>query len=243
VDEDGLGQIWGDTARGAVRFDPKTGEFREFLSMTQPGSTYGATGDRNGNGWWTQIGIDVIGHVDARTGKVSEITLPAPHQWFLQEGDFSAEDMQVYAGRGRGLQGPRRPASDKTSGDVWVPNYSGNNLMRINIDTRKTTFYPAPRAGLNPYMAGVDSRHQVWVSLQGGDEVARFDPKTETWTLYSWPSRGTGLRNLGVVDHGGVVQVVGAYFNGARVGRMVMRTVQEVQALRTQVEASTRARR
>ena len=31
-------------------------------------------------------------------------------------------------------------------------------------------------------MAGVDSRHQVWVSLQGGDEVARFDPKTETET-------------------------------------------------------------
>ena len=243
VDEDGHGQIWGDTATGAVRFNPKTGEFREFKSLTQPGSTYGATGDRDGNGWWTQIGIDVVGHADVRTGKVSEITLPSTHV-FLQPGDFSAEDVKAYMTRGRGMQGPRRPASDKKGSDVWVPNYSGNNLMRINIETMKTTFYPAPRTGLNPYMAATDSSHNVWVSFQGGDQVGRFNPKTEQWTLYSWPSRGTGLRNLSVVEHEGVVQVVGAYFNGARVGRIVMRGEKELQAIRTRVqEASARAQR
>jgi len=115
---------------------------------------------------------------------------------------------------------------------VWVPNYSGQNLMRINIDTMKTTFYPAPRVGMNPYMAAVDSGHNVWVSFLNGDEVGKFDPKTEKWTLYSWPSRGTALRHLGLVDHNSVVQVVGAYFNAARIGRMVMRTQRDVQALR-----------
>jgi len=35
-----------------------------------------------------------------------------------------------------------------------------------------------------------------------------------------------------MVDHNGVVQIVGAYFNAARVGRMVMRTERDVQALR-----------
>ena len=142
------------------------------------------------------------------------------------------------------MQGPRRPAADKKSSDVWVPNYSGNNLMRINIETLKTTFYPAPRTGLNPYMAATDSSHNVWVSFQGGDQVGRFNPKTEQWTLYSWPSRGTGLRNLSVVEHEGVVQVVGAYFNGARVGRIVMRGERELQATRTRAqEASARTQR
>jgi streptogramin lyase len=228
VAEDGRGQIWGDSSTGTVRFNPKTGEWREFTSLT-PGFTYGAVGDRDGNGWWAQFGIDVVGHGDARTGTVSEIKLPpATHAFpFLQEGDFSAEDLKMLS-----RQRPRRPGADPNGADVWVPNYSGQNLMRINIETMKTTFYPAPRVGLNPYMAAVDASHNVWVSFQGGDEVGKFDPKTEKWTaLYSWPSRGTDLRHLGLVDHNGIVQVVGAYYNAARVGRMVMRTERDVQAL------------
>ena len=133
-------------------------------------------------------------------------------------------------------QRPRRPAADVNGVDVWVPNFSGNNLMRINADTMTTTYYPAPRVGMNPYMAAGDSSHNVWVSFLGGDEVGKFDPRTEEWTLYSWPSRGTALRNLGMVDHNGIVQVVGAYFNAARVGRMVMRTERDMQALRTRAQ-------
>ena len=238
VDEDGQGHIWGDTATGAVRFNPTTGEFREFKSLMQPGSTYGATGDRDGNGWWAQIGIDVVGHGDIKIDKSSEIKLASTRPPFLQEGDFSEEDWKIYASRGRGLQGPRRPAADKKTSDVWVPNYSGNNLMRIDIDTLKTTYYPLPRVGLSPYMSAVDNSHNVWTSLQGGDEVAKFDPTTERWSFYAWPSRGTGLRNLAVVDRNGVLEIIGAYFNGNRVGRMVMRTQKDVQALKARVDAA-----
>ena len=229
VDEDGQGHIWGNTATGAIRFNPTTGEFTDFKSLTQPGSTYGATADRDGNGWWAQIGIDVVGSGDTNTGTSSEIMLPATRPQFLQASDFSAEDWQLYASRGRGLQGPRRPAGDMQTSDVWVPNYSGNNLMRINIETLNTTFYPLPRVGLNPYMAAVDNSHNVWVSLQGGDEVGEFEPDTERWSFYAWPSRGTGLRNLAVVDRNGVVEIIGAYFNANRVGRMVMRARKDLQ--------------
>ena len=76
VAEDGQGKIWGDTSTGAVTFNPKTGEWRGFSSVTQPGFTYGAAGDRDGNGWWTQFGLDIVGHADVKTGKVSEIKLP-----------------------------------------------------------------------------------------------------------------------------------------------------------------------
>ena len=227
VAEDGQGQIWGDSLTGAVRFNPATGDWRAYESLTLPGFTYGAAGDRTGDGWWAQFGNDVVGHANVETGAVSEIVLPPPTFDFLQDGDLSAEDRKRLA-----RQRPRRPAADVNGVDVWVPNFSGNNLMRINTDTMKTTYYPAPRVGMNPYMAAVDSSHNVWVSFLGGDEVGQFDPNTEQWTLYSWPSRGTALRNLGMVDHDGVVQVIGAYFNAARVGRMVMRTERDVQTLR-----------
>ena len=234
VAEDGTGQIWGDMSTGALRFNPKTGEWREFTSLT-PGMTYGAVGDRDGNGWWAQFGSDGVGYVDVETGNVSEIKLPPSTYGFLQEGDLSAEDLEVLS-----RQRPRRLAADLNGTDVWVPNFSGNNLLRIDTETMKTTFYPAPRVGMNPYQAAVDGDHNVWVSFQGGDEVGKFDPNTERWTLYSWPSRGTALRNLGLVDHNGVVQVIGAYYNAARVGRMVMRTERDVRALRSMVVSELR---
>ena len=82
---------------------------------------------------------------------------------------------------------------------------------------------------MNPYMAGVAGDHDVWVSLQGGDEVAKLDRESGEWSFYAWPSRGTGLRNLAVVQRAGHLEVIGAYFNANRIGRMVMRTRAEVQ--------------
>jgi streptogramin lyase len=241
VDEDAQGQIWASTAMGALRFDPTTRTFTEFRSLTS-GSSYGVAADRDGNGWWTQINIDIVGHSDIKTGKSFEIRLPPNPHPFLKEGDLSAEDLKAYGPRGTGAQAPRRPAADKNGDDIWIPNYSGQNLLRINSRTLKTTYYPAPVFGLNPYMTAVDNSHNVWMSLQGGDQIARFNPKTEKWTLYSWPSRGTGLRTFALLDQDGELQVVGAYFNGNRVGRMVMRTEQDLQVLKTQVQTTARAR-
>ena len=144
---------------------------------------------------------------------------------------MTAEDLKQVA-----RQRPRRPGADRAGADVWVPNFSGQSVMRINIDTMKTTLYPAPRMGMNPYMAAIDTSHNAWVSFTNADEVGKFDPTTEKWTMYSWPSRGTDLRHLGMVDHNGVVQVIGAYYTSARVGRMVMRTEQDVQTLRARVQ-------
>ena len=110
-----------------------------------------------------------------------------------------------------------------------MPNYAGNNLLRIDVDTLETTYYPLPREAMNPYMAGVDADHDVWVSLQGGDEVAKLDRESGEWSLYAWPSWGTGFRNLAVVERAERVEVIGAYFNANRIGRMVTGRRAEVQ--------------
>ncbi len=54
-----------------MRFDPTTETFTEFKSLTYKtpngtGTTYGAAGDRDGNGWWAEMTIDTIGHADAQ---------------------------------------------------------------------------------------------------------------------------------------------------------------------------------
>src|SRR5437879_1096650 len=83
LDVDGKGFIWASAPDGAVRFDPKEEKFADFKSL-QPynnpkgtGMTYGAAGDRDGNGWWTQMALDTIGRGDPATGKVTEVKLPS----------------------------------------------------------------------------------------------------------------------------------------------------------------------
>src|SRR5688500_10558727 len=80
MDVDGQGKIWASAPEGAVRFDPATETFTAYRSVTSKSpkgtvATYGAAGDRDGNGWWAQMAIDTIGTVNVKTGEVSEIRL------------------------------------------------------------------------------------------------------------------------------------------------------------------------
>ena len=48
-----------------MTWDPQTERFTEFKSLAYKtargtGMTYGAAGDRDGNGWWTQMAFDII---------------------------------------------------------------------------------------------------------------------------------------------------------------------------------------
>ena len=85
---------------------------------------------------------------------------------------------------------------------------------------------------MNPYEIDVDSKHGVWVSIQNGDEIAHYDPVTGRWTLYTWPTRGTAQRQNNVVERSGVLEVIAAAGPSTRLSRMVMRTPQEIEALR-----------
>ena len=80
VDHDGKGRIWSSAPDGALRFDPETETFTEFKSITfrtpnGTGVTYGAAGDRDGNGWWAEMTLDIIGKGDSATGKSHELRL------------------------------------------------------------------------------------------------------------------------------------------------------------------------
>jgi streptogramin lyase len=242
-DEDGLGNIWSSTLTGAIRFDRKTQQFTQFTALTQAGLfAYGAAGDRDGNGWWTEINVDIIGHSDIKTGATHEITVPPNTTTFLQPGDVTPDDLTWYGWEIPGWnpfpsrapfgeQMPRRLAADHDGDSVWVPDNAAQNLLQINIDTLQTTFYTMPRPALRPYMAVVDNGHDVWMNLLGSDEFAKFDPKNSQWTFYSWPNRGTGTRGFHILERGGVLQVSAAFFDASTVAKAVFRTKQDVDAL------------
>jgi hypothetical protein len=81
VDYDGKGMIWASSPDGALRFDPATERFTEYKSVTfktanGTGTTYGAAGDRNGNGYWAEMTLDIIGIGTALRQFVGNQTLP-----------------------------------------------------------------------------------------------------------------------------------------------------------------------
>ena len=237
VDADGDGKIWGGTRYGSIWFDPDTEEWKHLQNVTPAdGFTYGMTGDADGNGWWSQFNAERVVKGDPRTGESTEFIMRPP--WMAdRENVMTPADRTFYESVGAlnwgginsvpGAQAPRRLGADRNGDTVWVPNYLGMNLAKINIRTHETTYYPLPING-NPYFVVVDKNHQVWANLLSDDRVVKLDPATEEWTIYQLPSIGCETRNIAVDDIRGDIWVPCA--RTSRVARLQFRTAAEVAA-------------
>lgn len=246
VDFDVRGFIWVTSRRGVLRFNPETRRFdHDFRSPTFAdngiGVTYGIAVDRDGNAWWTQINIDRVDKADPNTGKVHAFKVPSRPS--LAGAVFTKEDKQLYSLAGVELtdfsglysQGPRRMGADRRSDAVWVCNYWGGDVMKVDIHSMRTTFYRYPTPESAPYDAVVDNEHNVWVNLTNGDSVAKLDPSTGKWTEYPLPSRGIALRHIALSERNGVKQIYVGYTRNSRVARLSFRSEQDLQALAARV--------
>jgi streptogramin lyase len=244
VDVDGKGKIWATTGPGAVRFDPDKEEFTEFKSPIYKnsdgiGNTYGLAADGDGNGWWAQMNMDTIGKTDIKSGKVTQIKLPpVPGQMDLATN----EERKVYAAAGSTwntampwAEGPRRMGADKNGHVVWVCDWWGGSLAKIDTRSLKVTMIPLPRPdALQPYQAQVDSNHNVWINLMNADEVVKFDPKSSKWVEYPFPTLGAETRYVSLLERDGGIQVILPYSRARKVARMTLRSEKELQSLKAQ---------
>ena len=245
VDYDGKGRIWASAPDGALRFDPATQTFTEFKSITYKtpngtGVTYGAAADRDGNGYWAEMVLDIIGKGNAATDKPEEIRLtpvqaeldrlkPEERQFYqtFVQPDFNAP--MPFA------QGPRRMGTDKNADVLWVGDSWGGNLARIDTHTGATTYVALP-GDRQPYHVAVDRNHNVWTNLWGSDQVARYDPASGQWTLFDLPTRGAEPRYISLFEGNGVTQVVIPYFRARKVAIMTLRSEQDLDALRARAQ-------
>jgi streptogramin lyase len=249
VDVDGKGKIWASAADGVLRFDPETKQFTEFKSprFKTPhgtGVTYGVAADRDGNGWWAQMALDVVNMADANAGKVVPIEIPpvasetaglSPEEKALFDG-FAQLDFNTPFPWG---QGPRRMGADKNGDVVWVCDFFGGNLARIDTHTRQVTLVPVPDSGVQyPYHAAVDRNHNVWVNMMNSDQVMRYDPRNGAFTFFDLPTLGAEMRYLSLHERDdGRVQVVLPEFRPMKIGVMTPRSEAEIEALKQRLAA------
>jgi streptogramin lyase len=252
VDVDGKGKIWASTFHGASRFDPVTKQFTEYKSPTFKntdgiGNTYGLTADGEGNGWWAEMNLDMVAKTDLETGKVIEIKIP-PVPGIREM--FSPEEAKAYDAGGSTwnsatpwAEGPRRMGADKQGHVVWVCDWWGGSLAKIDTQTLKVNMIPLPRPDVQqPYQAAVDKDHNVWINLMNSDEVIKFDPKNSKWTEYPFPTLGAETRYISLLEHDGKMEIILPYSRARRVARMTVRSKEEIQALKQQVQQQEQAR-
>ena len=243
MDVDGQGKIWASAPEGAVRFDPATETFTAYRSVTSKSpkgtvATYGAAGDRDGNGWWAQMAIDTIGMVNVKTGEISEIRL-AP---IKAEMDRFAHDRAFYesfsdAGFSVPIPwslGPRRMGTDKNADVLWVGNSWGASLTRINTKTKETTIIPLPNPALQAYHLTVDSRHNAWGNLWTSDQLFKYDPAANRFTMFDLPVHGTESRHISHLERNGQVHVVIPVYRANQMGVMTVRSEADLRSLRAQ---------
>jgi streptogramin lyase len=245
VDYDGKGRIWSSAPDGALRFDPNTGTFTEYKSVTYKtangtGVTYGAAADRDGNGYWAEMTLDIIGRSADENGKAMEIKL-APVKEELERIPpevskfYQTYNQPDFNGPLPFAQGPRRMGTDKNADVLWIGNSWGANLARIDTRTLETTYVPLP-GQQQPYHVHVGKDHSAWTNLWGADRVIRYDPKTSTWTAFDLPTRGAEPRYVSLHEEDGKTQVVLPYFRARKVAVMTLRSEAEIAALKTQAE-------
>ena len=247
MDVDGKGKIWASAPDGALRFDPVTEKFMAFKSITPyqnpkgTNMTYGAAGDRDGNGWWAEMPMDAIGHGDAATGEVSEVKLTPVKAWMdrmpAEERDFYENFNEMSFNTAiPWSEGPRRMGTDKNADILWVGNSWGSSLDRVNTKTREVAMIPMPDPTMQPYHVAVDSHHDVWGDLWTNDRIYRYDPGINQWTLFELPVHGTEIRHISLLERDGKLQVVMPVYRTSQMGVMTIRSETEMAALRAQAK-------
>lgn len=235
------GYVWMSSDKGALRFDPTTNTFQEFRSVTQrPGSqTYGVAVDADGNGWWAQMAIDIVGRSDIKTGKSAEVPLPPVREKY---DHISSADRKFYETADSSWnstypwsQGPRRLGADRDGNSVWVAASWGDNLVEIDIKTNRVTYHPTPIPHSHIYDTVVDKNGMVWTNLMATDRVAKFNPKTKAWVEYQIPTHGSETRYVAVDNTKDRVEVWLPAGKASRMVRFQFRTQEETAALQAQL--------
>jgi virginiamycin B lyase len=175
VDPNGK-MVWSTTRNRIVGLNIQTKQFvaydmPHFVATGKNPGGYGIDVAGDGGVWFAEREANKIGRLDPATGKIDEYPTPG-------------EDI------------PRRMGAD-WEGNIWVCFHETGKLVKIDHKTRRMTFYQPPTQNPGTYHAVADSKNKViWVTLQTSDKIARFDPKTETWTEFSLPIVESDARRI-----------------------------------------------
>jgi virginiamycin B lyase len=169
------GKVWtqNNGFAGVHRVDLKTGQWETwepFKEAPVGHNIYDVISDSQNNAWFTDIGRETIGRIDAKTKQVTLYETPTKSS------------------------GPRRGIMDAQD-RIWFGQYRGNRIAMF--DTRAERFQewemPTPWAG--PYDVALDKNSEAWTGSMLNDRVVRLNTRTGRMVEYLLP-RTTNIRRV-----------------------------------------------
>src|SRR5215475_7103343 len=173
------GKVWMNSVGipGVRRMELATQKFETFAPFAdfpkgQEHSVYGIKADSQNNLYFMDFSADLIGRIDAKTGKYTFFKTPTPNS------------------------NPRRGYIDPQD-RLWFTEYRANKLAMFDTRTEKFTEWELPTAYTFPYDVIPDKNGELWTAGMSNDRVVRLDPKTGQATEYQLP-RFTNFRRVWV---------------------------------------------
>ena len=146
--------------------------FRDFPKGGAQHSVYGIKANSKNNLFFFDFGADLVGKIDAQSGKVTFYKTPTPNS------------------------NPRRGYMDAQD-RLWFTEYRANKIAMLDTKTEKFTEWALPTAFSYPYDVIPDKNGELWTAGMSNDRVVRLDPKSGKSTEYQLP-HNTNVRRVWV---------------------------------------------
>jgi streptogramin lyase len=169
------GKVWAQNNgfAGVHRVDLATGNWETwepYKDSPQGHNIYDVISDSQNNAWFTDIGRETIGRIDAKTGEIKLYSTPTKSS------------------------GPRRGMMDAED-RIWFGQYRGNRIAMFDTRTLQFQEWEVPTPWSGPYDVAVDKNGEAWTGSMLNDRVTRLNPKTGEFVEYLLP-RPTNIRRV-----------------------------------------------
>jgi virginiamycin B lyase len=167
------GKVWLQDAGTytVLRLDLKSGKFEVFAPYAIPRpNIYDVISDSQNNAYFTVMGKEHIGRIDAKTGKITLHQTPT-------------------AG-----SGPRRGMIDP-EGRLWFGENRGDRIGMFDTKTEQFKEWAPPTPWSWPYDVTADKNGEAWSGGEFTDTVQRLNPRTGEFVEYLLP-RFTNIRRV-----------------------------------------------
>jgi streptogramin lyase len=167
------GKVWLQDAGTytVLRLDLKSDKFEAFAPFAIPRpNIYDVISDPQNNVYFTVLGKEDIGRIEAGTGKI-----------MLRQTPMAGS-------------GPRRGMLDR-EGRLWFGENRGDRIGMFDTKTGQFKEWPAPTPGSWPYDVTGDKNGEAWGGGEFTDTVQRLNPRTGEFVEYLLP-RFTNIRRV-----------------------------------------------
>ena len=169
------GKLWtqNNGFAGVHRVDLKSGKWETwepFKDSPRGHNIYDVIADSQNNAYFTDIGREHIGRIDAKSGKLTMYETPTKGS------------------------GPRRGMMDEQD-RIWFGEYRGNKIGMFDTKSEKFQEWAMPTPWSNPYDVHVDKNGEAWTGSMLSDRIARLDTKSGSVVEYLLP-KSTNVRRV-----------------------------------------------